>query len=100
MNCPKCRYDGIRPQSPTLMHNVAEVFGWKAWKCGGCKHRFYRSASAESKEESKRPRWMRRWKRILRKREHTAKEIAMAALAFALFLVLMKYLMMERNGSI
>lgn len=95
MNCPKCRYDGIRLAPKRHLDTIPAMLGWRAWRCGGCRHRFYLSERPRQGRPRK-PQWLRNLSHTMHKRHQWVREGVILLAAFLIFLIFVKFLIVER----
>ena len=96
MQCPKCRYDGIREAKRKWFDVLPFLVGRAAWRCGGCRLRFYRLASVFAKTPLRKPAWYRKLMNKHARKRHLLREVTILIAALLVFLFFVRFLLVER----
>jgi len=104
MTCPKCGSSDVRKSSSPRWCDVFQrVLGREAFRCRGCRKRFYASASVSILKQVV-PRTSKRSRRFLRasakkRLARVAVTLLIFAVAFCLFWVVLRYFMAFKNPT-
>ncbi len=99
MHCPKCRYDGVRLAQHKWFDLVPALFAMQAWRCGGCRARFYQPTATVKQKTAHRRSWLRKIRHAAPRTKRMARELTILIAALLIFLFLIRFIVMERGST-